>query len=164
VNVTLSTKSDRFFALIPVSTILLGLSVYFYFFRHSPNIGIALFIAGLVLPLFAWAMGYTLTPVLIINDEGILDRRLGVGLIRWAEIEGAQLEVNYNNRYVCLRVRSPKQFIHNAPGPRKEKLIQKQNLGFTSFNIDVRDLRVNLLELINHIEQKSAQYRSHSTH
>ena len=51
-----------------------------------------------------WWLAYPLTPVQI-DARGILDRRLGLGRIRWDEIEGAWQPRDGGGRRVQLRLR-----------------------------------------------------------
>jgi hypothetical protein len=56
-------------------------------------------------------------PRLVIDDSGVLDRTLKLGLIPWAEIQGACLEFIHGEERVCLQVRNQKgSAAKSAPG------------------------------------------------
>lgn len=98
-------------------------------------------------------------PVAVIDESGVYDARLGVGLIHWSEIEDVQIEVSYGNRFLCFRVRNPEQYLSRLNGSQREKHVFKHQLGFQRFNVDVRGLDCSLLDLKEQIEIRIAQHR-----
>ncbi len=133
--------------------LLLG-SIYAYLEKSNMMLAGICFLAAVIIPLAFWSNHLSSVPVITINDEGICDLRLGVGTIRWEDIESAQVEANYGNRYICLRVRSADRYISNLPDQKRKKVEDSRSLGFTLFNVDVQGLRISLLDLLKHIEKK----------
>jgi hypothetical protein len=85
--------------------------------------------------------------VIEIDEVGIYDRRLGVGKILWKDVEEVQLQIVEGNYYLCLKVRNPTAYAAKLQGPKRQQVMYNQRLGFKSFNVDVRALNVDLLEL-----------------
>lgn len=74
-------------------------------------------------------------PRIIINELGIEDRKLGVGLIPWSEITGAYIKSVKGNDFICLLLRNPEMWTHKLR-PTAQKL-RKANraLGFSELNL-----------------------------
>jgi hypothetical protein len=92
--------------------------------------------------------------ILMIDDTGVLDRRLGFGKIHWSDVEDVQLQVTPTNRYLSLKVANPDYYLSKLRGRRKEEMIYSRSLGFQNFNIDIGALDVNLLELKKLIDRR----------
>ncbi|MEK6555395.1 MAG: STM3941 family protein, partial [Bdellovibrionota bacterium] len=92
----------------------------------------------------------------IMDEEGVYDARLGVGKILWTDVESVQIEMAYRTRFVCLRVKDPMKFVKRASKPTRNKIHQDIDLGFSSFNIDLTGVNVNLLSLKQYIEMNMA--------
>lgn len=92
----------------------------------------------------------------IMDEEGVYDARLGVGKILWTDVESVQIEMAYRTRFVCLRVKDPMKFVKRASQLTRNKIHQDIDLGFSSFNIDLTGVNVNLLSLKQYIEMNMA--------
>jgi len=89
-------------------------------------------------------------PRLVIDEQGILDRTIGVGLIRWEDIEGAHVKSLSGNDFICLELRDPQAYL-GRPG-RRGRLMRamrsaNQALGFTEFNVNLTGLPVGVAEV-----------------
>lgn len=100
----------------------------------------------------------------VIDEDGILDTRIGIGRILWSDIEDVQLEVAYGNRFLCFRVRTPERYVEQLSGVQHEKAIFHRKLGFQRFNIDIRGLDCDLVELKHQIDIRIAQHRHRAQH
>lgn len=78
-----------------------------------------------------------LRPRLRIDDRGIDDRTLGVGLIPWSEIKDAYVKSILGNDFVCLRVRDPNKWLGRLSPWRKALIRANLALGFTELNINL---------------------------
>lgn len=76
-------------------------------------------------------------PRLMINDQGIFDRTLGVGTIPWGEITGAYIKSIKDNDFICLELRSPEIWSSQLSGIKKAAVSANQALGFTEFNVNL---------------------------
>jgi hypothetical protein len=73
-------------------------------------------------------------PRIVIDDLGIKDRKLGVGLIPWSEITGAYIRSIGGSQFICLSLRQPGMF------KRKEL-----NLILSGTNADATELLASIL-------------------
>jgi len=127
--------------------------VAFYFFYYEKNTPYALVSLGVSLVIFyilvsAWPQP---PPVVLINEEGILDRRLGF-VIFWVDLIDAQIEVN--GPFLCLRLKDPEIYISKLPPGKRENIQFQQSLGFRMLNIEMKGFAVDLLSLLDLVRQK----------
>lgn len=127
--------------------------LYFYLFAQMIDPAI---VCGVLAVLCLLALIYKTrpAPILVIDDHGVYDRRLGVGKILWRDVEDVQVETSYGNRFLCLKLRYPDKYVARAQGPKKEKLQLNQSIGFRGFNVDIGNLKVSILDLKALIEQR----------
>jgi hypothetical protein len=154
--VSVKSRTGYWFT-IPVVLLLGGAGTYFILQnRENPTIGIVLLGASAAFLIMSWFIGGYETR-LVINDYGIEDRRLGVGLIPWNQIESVYLESKYSLQYLCLKVRSPEKFLDKLPHPKRQQLEKHRSLGFTIFNISVADMDIDPLDLLQLVRKMSKQ-------
>jgi hypothetical protein len=85
-------------------------------------LGLALF-GGLGIPAAIFQLRDT-RPRLVLNREGVVDRTLGVGVIPWAEIFGAEMRSIFGQRFIALRLRDPNVFLERL-SPMQRKCARK---------------------------------------
>lgn len=93
------------------------------------------------------------TAQVIINEEGIEDKRLNTGLIRWSEVLGAlQMETDYA-QWVSLILSSPEKYFEKLP--TFEKFLRKANgqIGNNNLRIRFTDLDTPIDEAFPLIEK-----------
>jgi hypothetical protein len=62
-------------------------------------------------------------PLMVLSDEGVVDHRLkGVGVVPWAEFEGASVKRHFGFSVVCLRLRDPDAVLGALPAWRRRLL------------------------------------------
>lgn len=114
----------------------------------SPVAKMSLLIGGIIFLGFILFYSFlTSDPLIVIDEEGIYDRRLEIGKISWSDIEEVQITGGYGNRLLSVRVREPGQYTKKLHGLHRETVKQRQDLGFSKFNVDLRDVNINLLDL-----------------
>jgi hypothetical protein len=91
-------------------------------------------------------------PIVVINDRGIWDRRLNIGVIQWTDILDAQIEMD--GQFICLRVRNPEAYVSKLPDSQRKKMEFHQSLGFRMLNIEVKDLEINVLRTVEVIRKR----------
>jgi hypothetical protein len=74
---------------------------------------------------------------LIIDQNGIFDRTMGVGIIHWEEIENAYVMSISGNDFICLELTNPEKYT------RKLSKV-KQALASANHSLGVTDLSLNL--------------------
>ena len=76
-------------------------------------------------------------PRIIIDDDGILDRTLKVGLIEWADIEGAFLRENAGQPYLCLELRDNDKYTQRLSPLLRRMVSLNRALGFTDVSVNL---------------------------
>ena len=54
-------------------------------------------------------------PVIIINEQGINDKRLKLGVVRWSDIEGARMHGVAGAYFISLKVANSQQYLARQP-------------------------------------------------
>ena len=86
-------------------------------------------------------------PQLIIDDNGVFDRTLGIGVIPWSEIVDAFPKKITSSSFVCLVLREPEQFLSLLPQRRRALVSLNRQLGFTDFSINLTGIDVDPAEI-----------------
>jgi hypothetical protein len=149
-EMALTVKSRGGSPLTTVLAIILiaaGLIIIFKFKQYLP-IGGGLLVAAIMVLILSFIVGSGEETRMLINDEGINDVRLGVGMIPWTQIESVYLESKYNNQYLCLKLKSPQQFLSKLPHDKRARLEKHHSLGMTIFNISIGEMDIDPLDLL----------------
>jgi hypothetical protein len=98
-------------------------------------------------------------PRLVIDDEGIDDRMLGVGRIAWSDIESAYVRPVEGSDMICLIMSDPEVYLDRL-SPYRHRLARADgDQGFAELNLDLAGAPVatdDVLALINaYIEERS---------
>jgi hypothetical protein len=107
---------------------------------------------------FFWRL-FDSKPRLIIDDSGIVDNTLGVGLIPWSEILDATVRSLYGNDFICLTLRDPELWLHKLSPTQKALLQVNRALGFTELNINLAGVSANTAQIHELILKMSAAAR-----
>lgn len=126
--------------------------------KYDPVYGVAALVVAISIPLILWA-NVSYQKRLVINEDGITDSRLGVGLIPWNEIVDAHLESQYNNDYICLKLRSPDKFLSRLPPEKRIRVTNSHKLGFTGFNVSISGVDVDPIDLLQLVRDYSEKNR-----
>lgn len=90
-------------------------------------------------------------PRLVIDDDGILDRTLGVGRIPWSDIRGAYLRSLHGNDFVCLDLVDAERYLRRTTAIKRALAGANAALGFTPISLNLSGAAVDagdVLELI----------------
>ncbi len=161
-NLALVPKNRKLIFMFTMSMIVIGLvvggaSVYFYVIKKNLfDAVVVLVFGGGLLFLLSLTWTQSSSAVLVLNESGISDRRLGVGLILWEDITEAQVEGRYESHFLCLKVKDPNKYISRLSGAKLANMKHSQKLGFTMLNIDVNSFDINPLELLEYVRRTSA--------
>lgn len=86
--------------------------------------------------IFVWQL-IDSRPRLVIDDKGVMDRTLGLGVIPWSEMEGAYLKSIHGQDFVCLELRNTDRWLERL-SPLKRKLTSANvALGFAPINLNL---------------------------
>lgn len=158
-RIVLRASGPRSTTLFIVAATFAATALYFQTIlvsRAAATIFAALAVAGLI----AYALVTRSVPVLIIDEVGIYDARLGIRKIPWGDIDDITVEASYGNRFLCVRVKNPKDYVSQIRHVEaKDRMMFHQNLGFKRFNVDVAGLDLSLLDLKNAVDARIPQRR-----
>jgi hypothetical protein len=76
-------------------------------------------------------------PQLIINDAGVFDRSLKIGVIAWDDIVGAEARLLQRQPFVMLRLVDDDKYAARLNIPRQQMLKANRALGMASFNLNL---------------------------
>ncbi len=97
-------------------------------------------------------------PRLLIDDEGIYDRTLGVGVIPWEEITGAYVRSIQGNDFICLDLRHPEAYLQKLSRVKRAMASANEALGFTPLNINLSGIHGMTEQVFELILKQAAQH------
>lgn len=97
-------------------------------------------------------------PRLILDDEGLYDRTLGVGVIPWRDIADAQLVSVRGHAFVCLHLRNPEHWIGRLSAGQRRLAALNQRMGFALLNVNLSGAAVDPQAVLQRIRKYSAMY------
>jgi hypothetical protein len=104
-----------------------------------------IFFSGCAL-VFLWQL-FDSRPRLIIDDRGVFDRTLGVGVIPWSEIADAYPRTIASSSFICLVLSQPEVYLSRLPRQRHALANLNRQLGFTDFSINLTEIAVDPVEI-----------------
>lgn len=129
---------------------LLGLTASILVYAAYPNILGLIFgaIGSILFGGFGFRICFNIfdhKPQLILNSQGIEDKRLNTGLIKWDEIKFISLEENKQSKWLNLNLREPEKYL------RKLTIFQKF-LRSANGQTERNNLRIRFIDLDMPIE------------
>jgi hypothetical protein len=118
----------------------------------------AIIFFGAGIPLFIWQI-VDRRPRLTINELGINDRTMGVGLIPWAEITDSYVKSIRGNHFICLVARNPEIWTSKFSTAKKAMIKANKALGFTELNVNLSGTSAQPQEIHELILKLSASSR-----
>jgi hypothetical protein len=114
---------------------------------------------GAGIPLFAREM-FDTKPRLVLSDEGVFDRTLGVGIIPWSEITGATLRSVNRNNFICLEVRNPERWTARMPPLKRAMVSANKAFGFAALNLNLSAIAADPMEVYTLVLDKAVASRA----
>ena len=106
-------------------------------------IGIGFFGLGLVaIPVMFFRTG----PQVIINDDGIDDRRCKLGVIPWDDIRSVSIRSVNSTKFLCIDLVEPEKYVERLPRFAQSLTRASKVLGFPAFTIGFSGLTPGLNE------------------
>ncbi|WP_394539830.1 hypothetical protein PRJ39_04295 [Lysobacter enzymogenes] len=97
-------------------------------------------------------------PRLVLDDEGLTDRTLGVGTIPWRDIAGAQLRTVRGHAFVCLQLRNPEQWSARLSARQRRLAALNQRMGYAMLNVNLSGVAADPQAVLKRILRYSAMY------
>jgi hypothetical protein len=92
-------------------------------------------------------------PRLIIDEQGVSDRMLGVGRIAWSDIQSAYLKSVYGNDFICLKLRNADKYKQKLSQTRRSLAGANRAFGFTDFYLNLSGVDASTDEVIKLIKK-----------
>lgn len=83
----------------------------------------------------------------MIDEQGVLDRTLGVERIAWGDIESAYVRSINGNDFICLELRNQEQYWRKLSKVKRAMAAANRSLGFTDFNLNLSGVDVRTDEV-----------------
>lgn len=107
---------------------------------------VAILFFGSGIPVAVWQIVDS-RPRLVIDEQGVLDRTLGVGRIAWHEIEAAYVVSLSGNDFICLELSNPEKYLSKLSKIKRAMASANRRLGFTDFNLNLSGVDANTAEV-----------------
>ena len=107
---------------------------------------------------FVWQL-VDARPRLIINNQGIMDRTLGVGVIPWKEIRDAYKRSINGNDFICLELYNPEPYWQKLSAVKRAMSSANRTLRFTDFSLNLSLAAVNADEVLELILKKCMEHQ-----
>jgi len=80
---------------------------------------------------------------LVIDDRGIFDRKLKVGVIEWHDIRGAYVDRVAGNAFICLELRDSAKYTSRLSPVRRLIARLNKTFGYTEFSLNLAGTAVD---------------------
>lgn len=107
---------------------------------------VAILFFGSGIPIAVWQIADS-RPRLIIDEQGVLDRTLGVGRIAWGDIESAYVRSISGNDFICLELKNPEEYAQKLSKVKRAMAAANRGLGFTDFNLNLSGVDASTAEV-----------------
>jgi hypothetical protein len=147
----------RLLGLLVLTCLMVGTS---YFCTTLPDLtarvagwaGVAFFSLGFVaIPVMFFRSG----PQVIVNEYGIDDLRLRLGLIPWEEIRGLSIGSVHSTKFLCIDLVDREKYLSRLPRWKRSAAAANEMLGFPALTIGFSGLSPGLKEVWAYIESSS---------
>lgn len=88
-------------------------------------------------------------PRIVINQIGIFDRTLDVGVIEWRDIEHAYLNSIFGNDFISLVLRDTDKYLQRTSKPKAKLARYNKTLGFETINLNLSGVNIKSAEIFN---------------
>lgn len=152
------TSKVKLLGLLGLTCVMVGVS---YFCTTLPGpiarvvgwIGVSFFGLGFIaLPVMFLRAG----PQVVVNDQGIEDRRLKVGIIRWEDIRSLSIRSVSSAKFLCVDVADPGRYLSRLPRRSRWLVPVSEALGFPALTISFSGLSPGLKEVWAHLQARDS--------
>jgi len=103
-------------------------------------------------------------PQVIINDHGIDDRRMKIGIIDWKDIRSLSIRSISSNRFLCVEVFDREKYMASLPKWQRKLTIATTAIGVPAFTISFTGLTPGIDEVWLYLQsqaiKRQVQFRS----
>lgn len=76
-------------------------------------------------------------PRIVIDDRGIHDRTLGVGVVEWDDITGVSVGIIQGNAFICLGLADPGKYLGRLSPVARRLAELNRGLGFSEISLNL---------------------------
>jgi hypothetical protein len=153
----LEIRMSRWFGLllILVTGGFVGAGILMFAMNGVPTLfGCAYIGFGAILLIISFWMMLDNRPRVVIDDAGIDDRVMGIGVIRWADVSEAFLLYDHQTTYMCLELRNPEQYLERMSSSQRAMSSWDRLLGYTEFSINITGLDRRADDILNRVRNR----------
>lgn len=103
-------------------------------------------VAGALGLIAAWEF-HDRRPLMVIDDQGVRDRRLAVGTIAWADIQDVHVKRVNGRPQLCLDLPNAAKYTSRLPQPLRKLVPLNRQLGLTDLSVDLTGIATDPLVL-----------------
>jgi hypothetical protein len=153
------TSRVKLLGLLGLTCVMVGVS---YFCTTLPDliaravgwIGVSFFGLGFIaLPVMFLRTG----PQVVINDAGIEDRRLKIGIIRWEDIRSLSIGSVSSAKFLCVELADPGRYLSRLPRWKRSLTRASEALGFPALTISLSGLSPGLKEVWAYLRARDSR-------
>lgn len=86
-------------------------------------------------------------PRIVLDDNGVLDRTLKVGVIAWSDITDAYARSMHGQNFICLNLRDPEKYTSRLSPAMRRMVSLNAKLGFTDLSLNFAGTNANVSQL-----------------
>jgi hypothetical protein len=101
-------------------------------------------------------MFFRASPQVVINDEGIEDRRMKIGVIRWEEIQSLSIGSMNSAKFLCIEVAAPERYLSRLSRWGRFLGAVTEALGFPALTIGFSGLSPGLKEVWAYLQARDS--------
>lgn len=87
-------------------------------------------------------------PRIVVDERGIFDRTLSVGIIEWQDIEHARPNSVVGNPFISIRLTDPEKYLERAMNSQKKLARLNKYLGAETININLSGINESPAEIL----------------
>jgi hypothetical protein len=132
---------------------VVGAGLFYRVFGYVPT---AFWVFGAVLVVavpYRLLRGFGPNPCIVLDAEGIEDKRLKVGRIAWRDIRRPLIHSLSGAQYVCLELHNPEAYKSRMPAAQRFNGLLLRVWGMTPFAISMSCLDVDAPTLVEYIHR-----------
>jgi hypothetical protein len=151
------TSRVKLLGLLGLTCVMVGVSYFCTTLQDlTPRvagwIGVGFFGLGfIVVP----AMLFRTSPQVVINDEGIEDRRLKIGIIRWEDIRSLSVGSVHSAMFLCVEVLDTEKYLSRLPRWKRSLAGVNEALGFPALTISFSGLSPGIKEVWPYLQDRA---------
>ena len=126
---------------------VVGVVALYFFLGYLP---VVLWICGgvfVVVLLYSAIRGETTDACVILDDEGVLDKRLKLGVIRWEDIRRIKFYDLHGSYYICLELHNPDTYLARQPQWLRLASMSQRLIGMGRIAISTAGLQMDYKQL-----------------